>query len=1019
MTTLGFASPGYLWLCLILLGFVALAWRSRAGLTGARYLLSLGFRLALAILIVMALAEAQMRQINPSLCVVYLLDQSQSIPAKQRVGMFDYVVRDIERFRREDQGDLAGVIVFGRTAAMELPPSAEPLRWQGRREVIVPQLEEATDLAAAMRLAQTTFPPDVPRRVVLVTDGNENRGSAREMLAEYRRQGIGVDAVAIPLEREPRILIERLVMPNRAKQDSMIEAKVVLNNQWTPAATAADSVDGASENSGNPTTGGSVNGTLLITRKIGEQQVVVVSQEVELPAGKSVFSFPHRLDFGSGFYNYEATFSPADPVLRAQTSAAQRRVSAFTNVEGQGRVLLLEDPSSPGRFDLLAKSLRTAGLSVDVQADFTTLGSFAAMQSYDSIVLGDIPRVTALDDTPMISDQQLELLLQNTELGGGLVLLGGPNSFGAGGWSNTRLEEASPVNFTVKNSKVMPAGALMLVVDRSGSMEGDKIVAARQAAMAAIQTLSENDYVGVVAFDTLATWAVPFQQIGGRRAVLNGLARRISVGGGTDMFPAMQKGFAALRTIDVGVKHMIVMTDGLTPTAEFEALVQQMRKEGITVSGVAVGDDADRNLLLKISQLGGGKFHNVTNSKLVPRIFMKEALRVTRPLLFERDQPFRPQLVPGHDALAGLKDPLPPIRGFVLTERKNNPLVQVGVTSPLPGDDDVNTIFASWNYGIGRSVVVTTDAGQRWATEWPEWQDYGRFYEQIIRWSMRPGGDTGGFNLAAQIVDGTLEVSLTGTSDAGEPLNALEPLGMVVTPDQQLQRLEFQQSSPGRYAAELPIELLGNHFLTVRPSAEYRTITIGVSAPENLEILAEDTNWNLLETLVAASPEGGPEGQLRRAGVLDVSLVSELDDAFRRTLPQVYAVSDIRSLLVVLAALTLFLDVAVRRLSVDISGLRDWLRQTWGQRREPEGAGQTVARLKAKVAEVRQDQVNLPLDDQVVGSVEELLSGPRPQSSDPPRVSSPPMSESGGVSEGSGPSYTQRLLDAKRRSRQS
>lgn len=1016
MTSLGFASPGYLWLGLILLGFVALTWRSRAGLTRGRYALALGCRLALATLLVLALAEAQMRQINPSLCVIYLLDQSQSIPAKQRAGMFEYVVRDIERFRRDDQGDLAGVIVFGRTAAMEIPPSAEPWRWQGRREVIVPQLEEATDLAAAMRLAQTTFPPDVPRRVVLVTDGNENRGSAREMLAEYRRQGIGVDVVAIPLEREPRVMIERLVLPNRAKQDSMIEAKVVLNNQWT--APPADS-NGDLAATGPAGSDSSVRGTLLITRKIGEQSVVVVSQEVDLPAGKSVYSFPHRLDFGSGFYSYEATFSPADPVLRAQTSAAQRRVSAFTNVEGQGRVLLLEDPSSPGRFDSLVQSLRTAGLAVDVQADFSLLGSFEAMQNYDSVVLGDVPRVTAVDDLPMISDQQLELLLQNTELGCGLVLLGGPNSFGAGGWANTRLEEASPVNFTVKNSKVMPAGALMLVVDRSGSMEGDKIVAARQAAMAAIQTLSENDYVGVVAFDSLPTWSVPFQQIGGRRAVLNGLARRISVGGGTDMFPAMQKGYAALKTVNVGVKHMIVLTDGLTPPAEFEGLVKKMRQDGITVSSVAVGDDADRNLLLMISQLGGGKFHNVSNSKLVPRIFMKEALRVTRPLLFEREQAFRPNLVPGHEALAGLVEPLPPIRGYVLTERKNNPLVQVGVTSPLPGDDDVNTIFASWNYGIGRSVVITTDAGQRWATAWPEWEGYGRFYEQIIRWSMRPGGDTGGFNLAAQMVDGKLEVSLTGSGEAGEPLSALDPLGMVVTPDQQLQRVEFQQSSPGRYVAELPVERQGNHFLTVRPGAEYRTITIGVNAPENLEWLAEETNWNLLETLVSASPEDNAGGRLRRDGVLDWSLVAELDDAFRRTLPQVYAVSDIRSALVVLAAITLFLDVAVRRLSVDVSGLRDWLRQTWGQRREPEEAGQTVARLKAKVAEVRQDQVNLPLDDTLVESVEELLSGPRPQSSDPPRFSSAPPGESGGVSEGSAPSYTQRLLDAKRRSRQS
>jgi len=1003
--SLTFASP---WFLGLLIGLPLVFWwarRSMAGLGRMRALLAMGLRLTLIVLLVFALAEAQSQHRSQAVCVVYLLDHSQSIPREQRDAMFEYVIRDVAQYRDLDRGDRAGIIVFGREAAVEIPPTRDDFGWLRRSELLLPRLEEATDLAAAMKLAVSIFPPDSSRRVVIVSDGNENRGSARDIAFQYQQDGIGVDVVAVPLERGQDVSIERLVLPNRAHQDATIEARVVIVNDRLH-----------DDDSGEPT-----RGTLRITRQNGNESQVVLSEEVTLAGGKNVYSLPHMADLGPGFYTYEALFQPADSAVIGASSIENKRAKAFTNVEGRGRVLLLENPDTAGGFDFLARRLRAAGITVDVRNSGELFSTFAELQSYDSVVLADLPRSYGPDAGEAISDQQIELLVRNTEFGCGLVMLGGPNSFGAGGWTNTRLEEASPLNFTVKNMKVVPAGALVIVIDKSGSMQGERIAMCRQAAIAAIKTLGSNDYVGVVVFDGDASWLVPLQKIAGRRDVMNSLIRRLGADGGTNMYPGMYKAYEALRTVDTPIKHMIVLSDGHTQPGEFDRLARTLRQEKITVSTVAVGQGADRPLLTRISQIGGGKFYNVVNSRLIPQIFIKEAMRVTRPLVYERREGFVPQIVGSHEALTGLTGQLPPIRGFVLTERKDNPLVHVGIKSPMPGDDEASTIFASWNYGLGRSVAITTDAGQRWAADWPDWEHYDRFYEQIVRWSMRPGGDQGDVLVATQIIDDRLQVVVTAVDEEGRPRNFLDLKTMVMTPGQGVESLSFQQAAPGRYVGEFPVEEPGNYFLMVQPGVGSRPVRVGVHVPASVEFMDRETNWNLLQSLADMPPVGGEPGILRRDGLRVHSEETAAYDTFRPTLASSIAVRDLWPFLVVFTSCALFLDVLVRRVAIDWAGRAAALRKRL-QRPAREFAGrETVDRLRARKAAVQQNfevrdwAPSMDLGDEPQKSLAgEILDKP------PKRQAPPEFASSEGWSQGSqDDSYTSRLLQAKRRARRS
>jgi len=909
---------------------LALLWwwsyRRLASLGRWRRIFALLLRSLVLVLLVLAIADVQWVRTSDRLTVIYLLDQSLSIPQHRREAMIDYVNEAVERHFKE--GDRAGVIVFGRDAAIEIPPCDQKIPIPGRIES--PLNPENTNLASAIRLAQATFPEDAAKRIVVVSDGNENLGDAISQAQYVSTVGVGIDVVPIEYDHPADVIVERLSAPANVRPGQPFDLKVVV------------------ENSSEPTTdrSGQITGRLIVTRRMGNQSVEVSNERVTLPPGKRVFSVRQQGNT-PGSYGFEAKFLAARP--EDDVVAENNRATAMTHIHGKGRVLLIEDHEHRGEFDFLVEQLGRQDLEVTGERSDRTFAELADLQPYDTVVLANVPR-------EHFTDRQIDTLVHNTrQLGAGLVMLGGPNSFGVGGWTNTALEKAMPVDFQIKNLKVIPSGGLMLVIDRSGSMVGEKLELCKAAAIATVKTLGEQDYVGVVIFDSVAEWVVPMTQARNAPAIIRRIGN-IGAGGGTNMYPGMTYGYQGLRRVDTSIKHMIVLSDGQTMGEGYGQLARQIRHAGITISTVAVGDGANGVLMAEIAKIGGGKFHFVKNPRALPRIFVQEARRIARPLIYRSEKGVQPLVRGYHDMTRGLEGALPPIHGFVMTTVKDNPLVEVPLLSPMPPDARNSTILAGWVYGLGRAVALTTDAGARWTGPWKTWDDYGKLFDQVIRWSMRPTGSSGKFTVTTRVEGERGEVILNALDKDDEFLNFLSPAGNALGPDLESIDLRFEQTAPGRYVARFPTGNVGSYFVVVSPGVGYAPIRTSLNVPYSREFRDRTTNKPLLVDMAAMVPEGGSAGEVIEAKEGSDEMEQWLAfDTFRHNLKKATSNQEAWHYLALLAGCLFFLDVFVRRVQVHfawvrpaLAGMGSLLRRRWPEVVQVE----TMDRLKSRKAEV-------------------------------------------------------------------
>lgn len=1005
-----FESPWWLLALLTLPALWVVSFRALANLPAWRQGVAVALRSLLVLLLVAALAEIQWVQATDRVAVIYLVDRSLSVPPERIARTVDYLDASTRRQADPTREDRAGVIVFGRDATIELPPTASRVVLPGGFEAPVDR--EATDLEGAIRLAKAAFPEDCARRLVIISDGNQNVGDVLREARAAAESGIGIDVVPLTRDIPREVGVEKVVLPGNVRKGTPFDVRVVIRAFGQAEEEPA-------------------RGKLQIFRVQEQSETIVAEEEVEIANGKRVFTVREPEITQAGFFTYRARFVPEEGVDDAHRQ--NNEATAFTHVRGQGRVLLIENAEQRGQFDFLVARLREQNIEVTKQSTAALYASLAELQPYDAVILANVPRVTDLEGskTTQFTDDQIEMLVRNTQqLGSGLIMLGGPQSFGAGGWANTRLEEAMPIDFQVKNAKVVPVGALMLVIDISGSMDGEKLAMSKVAAAAAVKVLSSKDSVGVVGFDEIAHWIVRMQTIGDRSSILSKIGKMGS-GGGTNMEPGMRAGYDELATVESGVKHMIVLSDGQTGGSGYAAMAQRQRALGVTTTCVAVGGDADAKLLGDVATAGGGKLYRVNNPKAIPRIFMKEAMRVARPLVYEDGRGIHLRRASGHEMLAGL-DQIPPITGFVLSQKKQNPLVEILLTSPKPASEggvssETNTVLASWQYGLGRTVAFTTDAGRQWARAWPRWSGYDRFHTQIVRWAMRPTVSDGTFDVATETEDGRVQIVVTALDRDANFVNFLEPVGSVIRPDmaQAPLPLKLRQTAPGRYVGSFAATDPGNYFYSVSPNVGAAPLLGGVNVPYSSEFDDAESNRTLLEALAELKPAGGSPGQVipepEDAETLQAALETNL---FRRDLQMAVRLDALWPLLLVIAAATLFVDVLNRRVVFGLAWMAaagDWLARLFG-RPETE-RGERLHRLKARRESLRQS-----LDSRRAGARFEPQIAPADGNADdrgaPPadpavteqRESRP--AESLAAAE-EPESYTSRLLRAKRQARKS
>jgi hypothetical protein len=425
----------------------------------------------------------------------------------------------------------------------------------------------------------------------------------------------------------------------------------------------------------------------------------------------------------------------------------------------------------------------------------------------------------------------------------------------------------------------------------------------------------------------------------------------------------------------------------------------------------------------------GGKYYEVRSANALPKIYQREARRIARPLVFEPNPPVSPRITTQHEIVQGLDDSFPAVSGFVLTSVKENSLVDVILTSPVPAEAQNATILAAWTYGLGKTVAFTTDAGSRWTSTWTGWDQYDRFFSQMVRWSMRPSGDTGKFTVAADVEGSKTRVIISALDKDDEFLNYQTMVGSVLGPDMQSIPLDIEQTAPGRYVGEFDSTKPGSYMIMVTPGAGQAIIRTGVNIGYSEEYRDRETNITLLERLAGLPAKRGEPGKLlpplpsvpddneQATKALEPQLAI---DPYRRDLPQAVASQDIWPWLVLAASCVFFGDVFVRRVQIDLQ----WLVPIWARiaqivfgRERHEPAPETMSRLRSRKAEVDRSlesrraaarfepDAALPVDPNAIKAAEAKPSAPgTPQPSTPK-----PVAESE-----PGDTYTSRLLKAKK-----
>ncbi len=697
---------------------------------------------------------------------VFVVDTSASMPDQTLIEARTFIQQTYEQLK---DGDDVRIVTFAKAPrVVEIPPGAQQIPPLDR-----PALEDdrlGSNIQEAMRLAYGLFPQDHIKRIVLISDGNQTEGDLLGETYNARDYGIKVFARNFAFEARPEVLVKGFILPEE-------EVKV----------------------------GGPFNlGVEVFSTKATEASFQLMQndfkdgeQTVSLAPGLNTVEFKTEV-YEQGTRRYALTMTLPGGGAGVDTFKPNNSYTELIEVQGKPKVLYVEGEA--GKQHYLMRALDQEKFDVEYRNPFGLPSNLEGYENFDALILSDVPayyvshgKMKAIDD-----------FVQRK--GGAFVMAGGENSFGPGGYFKTHMEQIMPVTFEGEKSRDTPAMALMLVIDRSGSMKGQKLELAKEAAKASVDVLQRNDKVGVIVFDDGYQEVVPLQSATNRIRIAGAIAR-IQPGGGTSIAPALQQAFNALVTTRAALKHIILLSDGEAPQDNiFTEILPAMEIERITVSTVAVGRGADTSLSQRIAKSGGGRYYFTADPTTIPKIFTKETSTVSRSQLVE--EPFQPKLVKPVRAMSGIDFSTGPVLlGYVST--KGKPEAEVILTSRYG-----EPILARWRRGLGKAIAFTSDVKNRWGIEWIKWQKFPKFWAQLLRDSMYTDSQTV-FPVSLSIDRGQGRILIDAVSEEDRFINRIDSQVALKTPKGDKIEMKLDQTAPGRYEGAFDLTDYGSYVVQI------------------------------------------------------------------------------------------------------------------------------------------------------------------------------------------------------------
>jgi uncharacterized membrane protein len=844
---IGFAvlRPEFL-LLLVLVPALVVAWlRWPPPLSVSRSRLILASRVLLVALLVLALAGVRLTTQPNKRALVAVVDVSDSVKAHGNLDTESGIVKSLQAAKGPD--DLFGVVTFGHDASVELPLTTTPAF-----ESFQTQPDPSyTDVAGALRLAAGLLPDGYARQLVLISDGRQNLNDAASAVAALRAEGVRVDVVSVGDKPAAEALVSGVDVPSELREGQTATAVVHLQST------------------------GQAAGTLTLIMDNNQ----VESRDVTLPAGSSTQTF-QLPGAGLGLHTIRAELN-----VQPDTYTENNVGEANMRVLGRPLVLVLEGKDGEGAN--VAAALQAAGMDVErrqaagAPTDTQTLGR------YDSTVVVD----ASADSFP--ADSMAAIASSVHDLGKGLVTIGGPTSYGPGGWAGTPLEDSLPVTMDIPQRKDKPKVAVVLVMETMEDQRADQVVLG--AAEGVIDKLSPDDLVAVTdGRQDDPGFLVDMTPASNKKAI-DAKLESGQLGDPPSYLPFIQRAYDALQKTDAPLKHIVILGDGdadSTPSQQVQSFLENALSKQVTTSAIAVdvhGQPQYMSFMQDIARWGGGRFYQSNNPSQVPDLFLKESVASLRPW-FEQT-PFFPKITSAGDLLQGVPtDQFPQLGGYVVTTAK--PASELYLTSTKQ-----DPVLAAWNYGLGRSVAWTSDSNGAWTSGFLRSPVSQTLFARMVAWTLPNGQQQ--LQVQAQPSGDGLQVDVTGPDTAG----ATVTVGLV-SPDLQSTSQDLVAVAPGHWQGRIAGTTVGTYLLhgvLQKNGQVLGQADQAVSVPYSPEYLELGRDDGLLRVIAR---DGG--------GIV----LAKPPAAWAQVPLPVPVSSDVFWPLLLLAALVWPLDVAARRITL-------------------------------------------------------------------------------------------------------
>lgn len=806
-------------------------------------------RIVIFTLLLLSFANITMSIKGKNISTVFLLDVSESISSFKNSGE-SFINSALEIMPK---GNKAGVILFGDNSKVDKVIDNKKL-YKGLTST---PISTATNIQAAVESAITLFEDGTSKRIVLITDGEENKGDILKSIPLINTENIDLKVYKVTGESGNEIYVDNVTIPDNISIGEEFSVQIDLESNYNASAKL----------------------TLFSGReKVGEQTV-------EVKKGSNSFIFRDVQNSG-GFKSYRVTVEAEGDINKVNNE-----YSAYTNVVDKPNILIINGVK--GDATALEGILKNGGANIKTISPASSPSTLNELLEYKSIVLNNVYK----DDLTNGFMENIESYVK--DYGGGVVTFGGEDSYALGGYKDTALERILPVNMDKKGKNEVPSISINLIIDKSGSMSSEgggvsKLTLAKEAAMKAIDNLREIDDISVIAFDDTYDVVVPTQKVTDKDYIKE-LISGIQIRGGTSIYPALEKGYNLQAESGAKIKHTILLTDGQDsiPYSTYEELLDKFKTDNISLSTVAVGNDSNSGLLTQLAESCNGRSYYTDIYTDIPRIFAQEVLMSVGTYIINEE--FTPSIVSNHEVLAGVQtsEGIPALLGYIGTSLKDDAIEVLSSNRDEP-------ILAVRQYGIGKTVSFTSDIDGSWSRNYLTWEYGPQLIKNMVYYSIPTYGEEGHLSITQDGNEAKVEFyndNITSNTKI---------TGVYNGEDGSEGEFTLTQSEPGKFEANIPLSELGFYNFSIRQQ-EGEDITSTYKGAFALKYSDEykfNTNSVKLDSLVSET---------------NGSFINKVEEVFVGKLEKEYKKINLTNPLLIIALFLFLFDVAYRRLNLDFS----------------------------------------------------------------------------------------------------